>query len=400
MSSVDRGTKFELTVAGILHAKGYSAKHNVNMIGKSGAAHQIDVLAEYKCPLHTDRIIVETKNYGSNVNKDTVMKLVSIQQDLSVGNAILATASDFTIGARQTAAQYKNLNLWTGDKIMEMLPAAGTPTGVQPVGDTKFVCTRVTKHAVSHEAAAHAKKRSSGGWFSRNVNEESVHHIREVSYPYYEVLVKTRVEQKEKTGMFSKETVTRTIQHAVAIDGVTGELVDFRSATSDVYAYAYIRRLVPDEIDVLLFCSVAGKLKRQNAAVAGLPANKVKTILTRLEAIGLIRRVNDRPVTYKMAVPFPRRPDDITGPKERCANYITDKDPGFDKVETGINPHEIEGILGKCWAGCTVDSTALIWYPYYQVTYKRNDGSKSVSVIDGMTGERQPHLEKSEHMHD
>ena len=64
MSSVDRGTKFELTVAGILHAKGYSVKHNVNMIGKSGAAHQIDVLAEYKCPLHTDRIIVETKNYG------------------------------------------------------------------------------------------------------------------------------------------------------------------------------------------------------------------------------------------------------------------------------------------------------------------------------------------------
>ena len=111
MSSVDRGTKFELAVADILRAKGYSVEHNVNMTGRSGAVHQIDVLAEYQCPLHRDTVIVETKDHGSNISKDTVMKLASIQQDLSVGNAILATTSDFTIGARKTATQYKNLNL-------------------------------------------------------------------------------------------------------------------------------------------------------------------------------------------------------------------------------------------------------------------------------------------------
>ena len=41
---MDRGTKFELAVADILRAKGYSVEHNVNMTGRSGAVHQIDVL--------------------------------------------------------------------------------------------------------------------------------------------------------------------------------------------------------------------------------------------------------------------------------------------------------------------------------------------------------------------
>ena len=98
MSSVDKGTKFELVVADILRANGYSVKHNVNMTGRSEAVHQIDVLAEYQCPLHSDTIIVEAKDHDSNISNDIVMKLANIQQDLAVGNAILATTSDFTIG--------------------------------------------------------------------------------------------------------------------------------------------------------------------------------------------------------------------------------------------------------------------------------------------------------------
>ena len=154
-----------------------------------------------------------------------------------------------------------------------------------------------------------------------------------------------------------------------------------------------MHHLTVDEIDVLALCNRNRKIKRQNAVVTGLPANKVKTILTNLEANGLIRRVSDRPVTYKIAVPFPRRPDDVAGLAERYSSVITDKDPGFDKVGTEINPHEIGENLGKYWDGCVVGSTRLVWYPYYKVTYKRSDGSKSVNILDGMTGERRTHLE-------
>ena len=111
---MDRGTKFELAVADILRAKGYSVEHNVNMTGRSGAVHQIDVLAEYQCPLHRDTVIVETKDHGSNISKDTVMKLASIQQDLSVGNAILATTSDFTIGRARLPRSTKTSTCGTG----------------------------------------------------------------------------------------------------------------------------------------------------------------------------------------------------------------------------------------------------------------------------------------------
>ena len=391
MSSVSKGAEFEVEIASILSAKGYSVKHNVNMVGRSGATHQIDVLAEYQCPLHTDTIIIEAKNHDSNINKDTVMKLANIQQDLSVGNAILATTSDFTIGARQTAAQYKNLNLWNGSQIIEMLPTDSNRTNVESVGTARFVHSVFSRQTIEAEASTYARKKSSGGFFSRATHEEAVHDIQEVLYPYYEASVKAHVRQKEKTGFFSKETVTRTLQHSVSVDGVTGELVDF--SDPEPYVYAYMHHLTVDEIDVLALCNRNRKIKRQNAVVTGLPANKVKTILTNLEANGLIRRVSDRPVTYKIAVPFPRRPDDVAGLAERYSSVITDKDPGFDKVGTEINPHEIGENLGKYWDGCVVGSTRLVWYPYYKVTYKRSDGSKSVNILDGMTGERRTHLE-------
>ena len=65
---------------GLLKAYGYAVTHNVTLTGKSGNAHQIDVLAEYACPLHTSRLIVEAKAYEHHVGKDVVMKLVSIRR--------------------------------------------------------------------------------------------------------------------------------------------------------------------------------------------------------------------------------------------------------------------------------------------------------------------------------
>ena len=390
---MDRGTKFELAVADILRAKGYSVEHNVNMTGRSGAVHQIDVLAEYQCPLHRDTVIVETKDHGSNISKDTVMKLASIQQDLSVGNAILATTSDFTIGARKTATQYKNLNLWNGSRVKELLPSDGTQTSEAVVGDTKFIRTAIKRDTVAKGASVSAKKRSSGWLFGRGRAAEALCSVREVSYPYYEVAVKMRVSRKEKTGLLSKESVTRTLQYVVAVDGRTCELVNFKGSIMS-YEYAYMRRLSSEEVKVMAACGVAGKIKRQNAVVAGLSPNKVRTIMTGLEAGGLIRRVNNRPVMYKMAVPFPRGPGNITGLTERCGDDFTEDDPGYKRVESAVNSGSIEDELKRYWGECAVISTRLVWYPYYEVAYKRSDGSRSMEILDGRTGERQMHLEE------
>jgi hypothetical protein len=59
----DRGLELEKLVANLFKAKGYDAKHNVKMRGRSEVEHQIDVYAEYKAPLHVSKIIVECKSY-------------------------------------------------------------------------------------------------------------------------------------------------------------------------------------------------------------------------------------------------------------------------------------------------------------------------------------------------
>jgi len=44
-----------------------SIQHNVNMLGKSGCEHQIDVFWEFKMAGEAHRVAVECKNYSTNV---------------------------------------------------------------------------------------------------------------------------------------------------------------------------------------------------------------------------------------------------------------------------------------------------------------------------------------------
>ena len=48
MSTVEKGTGFELKIARLFKQNGYHVTHDIKMKGRSGTEHQIDVLAEYK----------------------------------------------------------------------------------------------------------------------------------------------------------------------------------------------------------------------------------------------------------------------------------------------------------------------------------------------------------------
>ena len=92
----EKGLGLELKIAELFKKNGYDVTHNIRMKGKSGTEHQIDVFAQYKAPLHTTTVIIEAKSYESNIDKEIIMKLVQIQQDLSIDRAIVVTTSDFT----------------------------------------------------------------------------------------------------------------------------------------------------------------------------------------------------------------------------------------------------------------------------------------------------------------
>jgi len=82
MSSHEKGLSLELKLTTLFQQKGYNAVHNVKKMGRSGAEHQIDVYVTYPGPLHTSTILVEAKSYDTSIDKDRVMKLIQIVDDL------------------------------------------------------------------------------------------------------------------------------------------------------------------------------------------------------------------------------------------------------------------------------------------------------------------------------
>ena len=132
MSTVEKGTSLEADIAELFRRSGYAVEHNARIKGRSGAAHQIDVLASYDAPFHKSTVLIEAKNHRSNIDKDTVMKLAAIRDDLSAGHAILATTSGFTPGALKTASVHGNLDLWDGQKTAALLGGMRSGEGDGP----------------------------------------------------------------------------------------------------------------------------------------------------------------------------------------------------------------------------------------------------------------------------
>ena len=64
----------------VLHQEGVrnvEVKHNVDLVGRSGVAHQIDVLWEFVQAGITHRVLIECKNYSSNLTLEKLFRCAS-----------------------------------------------------------------------------------------------------------------------------------------------------------------------------------------------------------------------------------------------------------------------------------------------------------------------------------
>src|SRR3990170_1275738 len=104
LTTYEKGLAFELKLAELFKKMGYDVIHDIKKVGRSGAEHQIDVLAEYRYPLHTSKVIIEAKSYDRPIDKDRVMKLIQIVNDLGADRGIVVTTSYFTPEAIKTAS--------------------------------------------------------------------------------------------------------------------------------------------------------------------------------------------------------------------------------------------------------------------------------------------------------
>lgn len=78
--------------------------------GNSGVEHQIDVLASHSDGIHKYKTAIECKYWKSTINKDTVMKILSIIEDSKIEKGVIISKKGFTPDAI-SFAKSKNIGL-------------------------------------------------------------------------------------------------------------------------------------------------------------------------------------------------------------------------------------------------------------------------------------------------
>lgn len=395
MSALEKGIGFELKLAELFEKNGYCVTHDVKMKGKSGTTHQIDVLAEFKAPLHTSTVIIEAKSYKSNIDKDIIMKLIQIQQDLSADRAILATTSDFTPGALSTADQYNNLELWDGEKIASFLgrmQLMDTGDVMQKTKSTakKMVAALVSYEQITQHANETIQKRAKGGFMGKGKIFEKVAGIKKFLYPYYDVDMESKIRKQEKTGWRSTEESIQTISSRTGVDAITGALIDVNSEGIG-YQMSYLSELDEEEIRLLRYVADSKEFEKRMLSALGWSAGKIGKIVNSLLGKGVLVQTNARPATYGSVWQYPSDPSIFQSIMEEHQVVPFDSD---DKTITPeISPASVETAFSTYWDGCKFNSMDVVYYPYYAIAYEKKDGTKRIEVIDGMNGKRQEDVE-------
>lgn len=80
------------------------------VVGKSGVAHQIDVLTAHSDGIHTYRTAIECKYWEEKITKDIVMKVSEIIDDTGINKGVIVSKSGFTQDGFDFA-KYKNIGL-------------------------------------------------------------------------------------------------------------------------------------------------------------------------------------------------------------------------------------------------------------------------------------------------
>jgi Holliday junction resolvase len=392
-SSTEKGTSLEKRLARLFESRGYQVQHDVRLRGRSGVEHQVDVLAYHHAPLHTSKIIIEAKSYQSSVDKDRVMKLIQIVNDLGADRGILITTSDFTPDAAKTAAGY-NVDLWNREHVAKLLGELEVAAVEGSVGYggtvlSRAILAKLDSTSVTEQLSRMVEKRGKGVLGIGKVREKLT-EVRPVAYPYYDVEVAVQVTETQRVGLMRKETINKTLGTFVSFDAHTGALVH---AALDViqYPYAWLAPLEREEIAVLRAVGTNAFGVSDLSALGMSDARTRKTIGVLLGR-GLLRQVAARPANYKAVSGLPPQPHELAAVSEV---FVVEEEADSLFVPLGSTmkePAAIAHAVDSYWTGTTVKGMNIVYYPYYFAVYRRADGSTRVEVIDAVTGIEHPVL--------
>jgi len=137
---------FEHVVAALFRAHGYQVQTNTVLVGRSGARHEIDVLAVRSEDLLESRLGVECKNWAQPIDTAVVARAGLVREDLGLGHMIIACPGGATPAARTTAAQ-AGLTIWERRELDARLGAAtlAALTPAPAVAQRRGVARAVTR---------------------------------------------------------------------------------------------------------------------------------------------------------------------------------------------------------------------------------------------------------------
>jgi len=81
-------------------------EHNVNVMGHSGVAHQIDVLWHFRQAGIEHTVLIECKNYASNLTLEKVRNFFGVIHDIGNAQGLIVTKTGYQSGAAQFANYY------------------------------------------------------------------------------------------------------------------------------------------------------------------------------------------------------------------------------------------------------------------------------------------------------
>lgn len=384
-TTYEKGLALELKLAELFKARGYEIIHNIKKIGRSGAEHQIDVLASYRSPLHTSTLVIEAKSYSSPIDKERIMKLIQIVDDIGADRGIIITTSYFTPDAIKTA-EGRNIDLWNREHLTKLLGEMEVSAVQEGISEAVKAPELVVQPRLGYDQARSlittlVEKRSKGGFLGAGKVIEQLEGISPLFYPYYEVEIELSIIEEQKTGLMSKRVVEKIVPAKVAVDALLGDIVR-PEATGITYPYAYLGSLEADEIKIT---RAVGFDWFDVSKIIGLgyTEGKAARLLKGLVGKGVIERKDVRPAAYRVKVQFPSRPDWLRPISQ--LESTRGKSEGV-VLSPKVEPSSVIRALESYWSKVSVKGITTLRYPYYVYVLKSQDGSRRVEIVDGISG--------------
>ena len=388
-STYEKGLALELKLMELFRKMNYDVIHNTKKIGRSGAEHQIDLLAEYRCPLHTSTLVIEAKSYDSPIDKDRIMKLIQIVDDIGADRGIIITTSYFTPGAIKTSEGH-NVELWNREQLVRFLGEIEIVAAEKGLPKEVSVKERVVKPVLTAQDAEKIEtnaleQRAKGGFLGVGKIIERLYSITLQYFPYYEAEIQMMVDEVEKTGLLSKRTVQKLVTARLSIDASDGDIVKVneRGVSSP---YPFLKRLNEDEIKVFRSMHEGAWYNMHSLVGAGFSEGKARKILSGLVNAGAVvsRRGYRGVMEYRPKVSFPRDPRFLSS----ISNFL--KIQEVSRTDAKFVPPRIEAndIIKRIefYWNAKVNNLSVLYYPYYVCYLKTEDGSQRTDIIDAIRG--------------